>query len=436
VVGDETQVSELTTTVKHTADSHTVTNLLPDAQCFFGRVHQSVYTDHYNEENSEQYAHDPNPPKFLTIEQSQDGNGTPQMNFPITHDPRAWVLVGQSHYTATLCDDTQADVTEPFRSDWWPGTYEWQKELVPEGFRAPLVSEDNGATYKLRVTKTKQLPPNTPDFTIPQIQVYNADITITRVGDFNILSPADGAQLNRHMPEVEVTPPIEFAWESLAGAQKYKVTLLDKNTGTYLLQDKNMHLSTSFSKPIKQFAWGHEYEFTAKAITGTGELEDTVTFKLKPLPDITDPLAQSMESGATVIWENCTPELIAARDALVTALQAENWTIQYRSAYRPLQYQEHLYLIVHNLEDNALSAADRALLEQQKTAHGLGSQVAKPNTQAPHTRGEAFDANVYDEHGQALNSLSFMDSRLLKLAKEAGFKKPPTGDNVHFQLAN
>lgn len=258
------------------------------------------------------------------------------------------------------------------------------------------------------------------------------DTVAIRINGFSILTPTEGAQLDKHLEQVE-PGTVNFSWTNVPDASEYILTLRDKNTGGYLMKNKGMGKETSFSMSNNDFKYGHEYEATAKAVTPKQTLEDKHTFKIKVLPDITDPLTQQLHDGQ-IVWTNTTSGLIAARDTFAQLLQAKHWSIRYTSAYRTLYYQEHLYLIVENLKDKNLSSADRAFLLQEKAQHGLGTVVAKPNPNAPHVQGIAFDANIFDEHNQPLNGKTWINAELEKMALQAGFKKPPHGDDVHFQL--
>lgn len=260
----------------------------------------------------------------------------------------------------------------------------------------------------------------------------SSDAVVVTIKGFNITAPTQGQLFNIHLPTVQIGN-IDFSWTNLPGSTQYLVTLRDKNTGRYIKKNANKALNTSFSEPQASFIFGHEYEFSATAVKSGQQYSDTITFKIKVLPDITDPLTQQMHAGQ-VVWTNTTAALISARNTFTTLLQAKNWTITYNSAYRSLFYQEHLYLIVNNLKDTTLSAVDITSLQQEKTQHQLGTKVAAPSATSPHVLGIAFDANVYDQNGNALNSLTFIDNNLGKLAIQTGFKRPPANDGVHFQL--
>ncbi len=144
------------------------------------------------------------------------------------------------------------------------------------------------------------------------------------------------------------------------------------------------------------------------------------------LSTMTDPLALRMEAGETVIWDGVTADLLAAKNRYESLIKAKGWTITYNSAYRPYQYQKHLYEISQN--PTACSA--------EKTKHGLGTLVAEPSYTAPHTAGIAFDATVKNASGTALNSMTSVSSSLIAVAEQAGLYFPhTTTDGVHHQLS-
>ncbi|PGY08071.1 SH3 domain-containing protein [Bacillus sp. AFS031507] len=149
----------------------------------------------------------------------------------------------------------------------------------------------------------------------------------------------------------------------------------------------------------------------------------------KGVTPLTDPVALRMEKGEMVIWENIHPNLLKAKINYEKLLKAKGWKIQYNSAYRPYQYQNHFYEIVTGVA----STCKRS----EKTKHGLGPLVAKPTAKAPHTKGIAFDAIVFDNKGKPLNGLHYVNSSLLKLAKQVGLKFISTSrDGVHHELIN
>ncbi|MVP01336.1 peptidoglycan-binding protein [Paenibacillus lutrae] len=167
--------------------------------------------------------------------------------------------------------------------------------------------------------------------------------------------------------------------------------------------------------------------FSSLSLAGSASASETCGGYLT---NMTDPLAIKMENGQKVIWDNVDPDLIKKRDTYVNLIKQKNWTITFNSAYRPFQYQRHLYEIVEN-------ASKSTCVANEKAAHGLGSVVAKPSSTAPHTRGIAFDATVRDAAGNALNGKTFVNSQLKTVAQQAGLSLPlPTTDGVHHVLAS
>lgn len=67
----------------------------------------------------------------------------------------------------------------------------------------------------------------------------------------------------------------------------------------------------------------------------------TAACTIQPLSAITDALAQRMESGGGIVWENTNPRLKCAATRLVALSVGGNIT----SAYRPESYQSHLFEI-------------------------------------------------------------------------------------------
>jgi peptidoglycan hydrolase-like protein with peptidoglycan-binding domain len=145
------------------------------------------------------------------------------------------------------------------------------------------------------------------------------------------------------------------------------------------------------------------------------------------LTKMTDPLALRMEAGETVIWDNVDSKLIAAKNTYVNLIKAKGWSITFESAYRPYQYQQHLYEIVQN----------KSLCQAEMSKHGLGTLVAAPSMTAPHTAGKAFDAVVRDEKGTVLNSHTSVNSKLVAVAAQANLIFPyPSTDGVHHILGS
>jgi hypothetical protein len=149
----------------------------------------------------------------------------------------------------------------------------------------------------------------------------------------------------------------------------------------------------------------------------------------KGITPLTDPVALRMDQGEMIIWENVHPNLLSAKIKYEKLLKSKGWKIKYNSAYRPYQYQKHFYEIVTGVSSKCKRS--------ERIKHELGSMVAKPSEKAPHTRGIAFDAIVFDKQGKQLNGMRYVNSSLLKLAKQAGLKFISTSrDGVHHELIN
>jgi len=139
----------------------------------------------------------------------------------------------------------------------------------------------------------------------------------------------------------------------------------------------------------------------------------------------------------TVWWQNVKPELYDAKMALEAAILEKGWRIRYTSAYRPQQYQSHLFDIITKLYDTSmLSAEEKKYYEDEKVKHNLGTLVL---ADSPHTHGTSFDAIVYDENGKALNGMQFKDERLEVLLRDLRDKSISLWlvfekDYVHFDL--
>ena len=147
----------------------------------------------------------------------------------------------------------------------------------------------------------------------------------------------------------------------------------------------------------------------------------------KGLTPLSDPVALRMDQGEMVIWENVHPNLLSAKISYEKLLKAKGWKIQYKSVYRPYQYQKHFYEIVNGVSSKCIRS--------ERSKHELGTMVAKPSTKAPHLRGIAFDAIIFDKKGKQLNGLHFVSASLKKIAKQAGLKFiSESRDGVHHEL--
>jgi hypothetical protein len=157
--------------------------------------------------------------------------------------------------------------------------------------------------------------------------------------------------------------------------------------------------------------------------------EKALAATCKGITPLTDPVALRMDQGERIIWENVHPNLLSAKIKYEKLLKAKGWKIKYNSAYRPYQYQKHFYEIV--------TGASSKCKRSERIKHELGPLVAKPSAKAPHTKGIAFDAIVFDKRGKPLNGMRFVNSSLIKTATQAGLKFISTSrDGVHHELKN
>ncbi|MCP8968585.1 peptidoglycan-binding domain-containing protein [Ectobacillus ponti] len=157
------------------------------------------------------------------------------------------------------------------------------------------------------------------------------------------------------------------------------------------------------------------------------------------LSKLTDPLAGRMENGETLIWEGVSPDLLRAKQKYEELLAQRGWHIVYASAHRPYQYQRHFYEIVTRLRSGKMRsgacAGLRRTLQAEYKKHGLTGAVAKPNPEAPHVKGIAFDAAVFDGKGRRLNPNGRINPELVAVARQAGLQFTVPGRYaVHHQL--
>lgn len=140
-------------------------------------------------------------------------------------------------------------------------------------------------------------------------------------------------------------------------------------------------------------------------------------------------ISKQLESGKEVIWDGCTQKLLYAKDKFVKLIKAKGWRIKFNSAYRPVCYQKHLYYLNCRVKRGKATRSEMADYRR----HGLCGLVAKPSCNAPHCKGVAFDAVIYNTVGHALNGERYMNSKVRTLAKKAGLFTI-YHDNVHFQI--
>lgn len=248
-----------------------------------------------------------------------------------------------------------------------------------------------------------------------------------------ITVPGPGQVLDRHEPNVG-RGRVWFAWDGMRSARYYLVSAFDATVHAYVRRDASVGTGTHFSVADSDLRYGHTYTLSVTAVMAGDSVTDTVRFSIGVLPSLTKPVDVALDGGE-VVWEGCTPELLAARDRFVGRLATMGWTIRYTSAYRTLTYQEHLYLVA-NTPRSGLSKADAATLNAERVRHQLSRTVARPGSADTHVRGTAFDAVVVDRYGRAKNSRSWRDRRVENLARSSGLRmlSPRLNDSVHFQL--
>ncbi|MFA6502959.1 MAG: hypothetical protein WCT45_01735 [Candidatus Paceibacterota bacterium] len=100
-----------------------------------------------------------------------------------------------------------------------------------------------------------------------------------------------------------------------------------------------------------------------------------VACSVPALSPITDPLAQQMEGGQTVIWDNTDPRLHTCVNKFVRALNLNGNTGTVTSAYRPQSYQTHLYEIRDRWCTQGLQSNSDAVCSTLKSS--VSAEVAK-----------------------------------------------------------
>ncbi|MCA9362007.1 hypothetical protein KC906_01405 [Candidatus Kaiserbacteria bacterium] len=128
--------------------------------------------------------------------------------------------------------------------------------------------------------------------------------------------------------------------------------------------------------------------------TGTGQSPTATSTQpgvcpVTPLSPITDPLAQQMENGQTVIWNNSALQACVAK---FTGLVGGTVT----SAYRPPAYQAHLYEVstkacqLNSISEPACNDI-KAAIESDRLKHGLPMCGAVAQTNSTHSSGIGVD---------------------------------------------
>ncbi len=185
-----------------------------------------------------------------------------------------------------------------------------------------------------------------------------------------------------------------------------------------------------------------------------------------PQPTTLSPMTDQLSAGMDWIrhnehrdpldWSLVSKDLIKARDELQALVLDAGWTIDYTSAFRPRQYQNHLWEMVKRTEDPritidwgdpkknrppSISPASCQPLLDQILEHGVqpNQLVCKDKATCPHVAGYAFDAEV--KFGGALINPKkgyLQDPSRMKqlkaLACIAGLVVNKPADRVHFEL--
>jgi len=123
----------------------------------------------------------------------------------------------------------------------------------------------------------------------------------------------------------------------------------------------------------------------------------SVVCSVPPLSALTDPLAQQMEAGQTVIWNNTDPRLQTCANKFINDAGGGSVT----SAYRPQSYQNHLWEIrdrwcTQNLRSNSNSACSslKSTVSAEVSKHGLSACGAVAQTNSTHGSGTGVDIKL------------------------------------------
>ena len=153
-----------------------------------------------------------------------------------------------------------------------------------------------------------------------------------------------------------------------------------------------------------------------------------VVCSISPLSPITDPLAQQMENGQTVIWTNTAPKLQACVNKFIANAGGGSVT----SAYRPQAYQTHLWEIVNRwctqgLQSNSNSACSalKSTVSAEVSKHGLSACFPVAQSSSTHGLGTGVDISGVPNQGS---------SATISAANGACLRWYGAGDPVHYTL--
>lgn len=122
--------------------------------------------------------------------------------------------------------------------------------------------------------------------------------------------------------------------------------------------------------------------------------------KIDPLSPITDPLAQQMEGGQTVIWTNTDPRLQKCTNKFISKLKAGGEANAHvTSAYRPQTYQTHLFEIrdrwctqgLRSNSNSACSSLENDVAHEVAKHFGYGWNCGAVAVTSRHTAGTGVD---------------------------------------------
>ncbi|MBI3753852.1 MAG: D-alanyl-D-alanine carboxypeptidase family protein [Deltaproteobacteria bacterium] len=136
--------------------------------------------------------------------------------------------------------------------------------------------------------------------------------------------------------------------------------------------------------------------------------EGCTTCAVSPLTPLTDPLAIRMENGETVIYDGLTTAMQQSVDCFSDTVFNAGGTLNITSAYRPLQYQQHLrevwdkYDLLENTSDPACDELKSEVREEFQR-HRLRYRPARTSR---HTAGTAIDASWNLPAGQSIDALA------------------------------
>ncbi|MFA5997181.1 MAG: hypothetical protein WC791_01685 [Candidatus Paceibacterota bacterium] len=172
-----------------------------------------------------------------------------------------------------------------------------------------------------------------------------------------------------------------------------------------------------------------------------------------PTPDMSlldDPAASAMEGGNNVIWSSNDPTVQSNLTALnkeVVKLQYalpelnSGYTVNVTSAYRPYNYQKHLFQVFtayNTFKDNndPLCVDEKAAVGSEYSSHGLGSLVSNPDSQnSPHMYGTGVDLSPVGVNFSNFSQFGYTDINAFMVHEGIMLSwQNIQGDQWHFNL--